>query len=111
MNVAEPPGITFTELGLIVPLPEPETAVETVYAAGGDVSVDSLNVALTVHVAVIGPVVYVVPLRDPPHPLTPAIVLPDAAEIVKLVVLPWLTVLEVGLIEPLPLPVTDVATV
>jgi hypothetical protein len=30
---------------------------------------------------------------------------------VKLVVLPWLTVLAVGLIEPLPLPVTEVVTV
>lgn len=33
--------------------------------------------------------------------------LPDAVETVKLVVPPWLTVLEVGLIEPLPLPATD----
>jgi hypothetical protein len=55
-------------------------------------------------------VVYVVPLSDPPHPLTLAIVLPVAGEIVKLVELPWLMVLDVGLIEPLPLPVTDVVT-
>ena len=68
------------------------------------------NDAVTVQLVVICPVVYVVPLRDPPQPLTLSIELPDAGEIVKLVVLPWSTVLEVGLIDPLPLPATEVVT-
>ena len=52
-----------------------------------------------------------VPLSDPPHPLTLAMLLPDPAEIVKLVVLPWATLREVGLIVPLPVPVVVVLTV
>jgi hypothetical protein len=53
----------------------------------------------------------VLPLSDPPQPLTLPMLLPDPGEIVKLVVLPWATLREVGLIVPLPVPVVEVLTV
>ena len=70
-----------------------------------------MNVAVTVQLLLIAPVVYVLPLSDPPQPLTLPMLLPDPGEIVKLVVLPWVTLREVGLIVPLPDPVVEVLTV
>ena len=71
----------------------------------------SSKVAVTVQAPVIAPVVYVVPLKEPPQPVTLEMVLPVAGEIVKLVELPCVTLRDVGLMEPLPLPAIAVFTV
>ena len=75
-----------------------------VHVGGGRV-----NVALTVQAPVMAPVVYVVPTKLPPQPLADAVVYPEFAVTVKVVFNPWLTVRDVGLIDP-PVP-ADVLTV
>jgi hypothetical protein len=70
-----------------------------------------LKLADTVQAAVIGAVVYVVPARLPPQPETLVSVLPVSALISKLAVSPDATVADPGVIEPVPLPETDVDTV
>ena len=58
----------------------------------------------------IAAVVYVVPLSVPPQPETLAMLLPFAGFTLKVVVPPGVTDLELGLIVPLPMPVTVVLT-
>jgi hypothetical protein len=72
VNVVVWPCCTVAELGLTVPLPSPTMAVETtkVVGGGGGGGVTVRKLAVMVQSAVIGPVVYVLPLRDPSHPLT-----------------------------------------
>ena len=65
---------------------------------------------MTEQLLVTGPVVKVFPLSVPPQPVTLNIVLPTAGDITKLVVPPWVTVDDAGLIVPLPLPKIDVVT-
>lgn len=67
VNVVVDPWLTTLEVGVIVP--PVLTAVDTVYEF-------KVNVALTVQTAVIAPVVYVLPDRVPPHPVTVLIAYP-----------------------------------
>ena len=100
VKVVVDPWLTLLEVGVIVP-PVP-TDVETVYEF-------KVKVAETVHAAVIAPVVYVLPDRVPPQPVTVLIVYPVLGVTVKEVVDPCATEAEVGEIVP-PVP-ADVETV
>jgi hypothetical protein len=67
----------------------------------------SLNVALTAQAAVMEPVVYVVPLNVPPHPVTSATSYPSFRDMENDVVLPETTEALEGEIDP-PLPAVAV---
>jgi hypothetical protein len=60
---------------------------------------------------VIGPVVYILPNKDPPQPVTDSISEPVPSVTVKLVVWPWVTVADPGVIAPVPVPEVEVVTV
>jgi hypothetical protein len=60
----------------------------------------NVNVATTVQSAVIGPVVYVVPLSEPLQPVTVEMLYPEFGVTVNWVAFPDCTEADGGLIEP-----------
>jgi hypothetical protein len=98
LNVVDPPDATETgPAGLLVPLGL-ILAIVTVYVVDA-----SINVAVTVQLAVMEPVVYVLPLSEPSQPVTEAMLYPEFAVTVNEAVLPDCTEIDVGLTVP-PVP-------